>query len=266
VEKTELAHADACIAIVVEIQEAVESMKPRVFIGSSVESLSIAYAIQENLEYVAEVTVWDQGIFKLSSTALDSLVKAARNSDAAVFVFAPDDIAKIRQAEVPVARDNVVFELGFFMGVLGADRVYFVVPRNEQKLHLPTDLLGVTYASFEPSRSDNNLQAALGPACNKIKGQLAALKLPEKPIVPVPEPSEPKALSDDDALAVIDAWLHRSVLDVLMRPHLHAEIDEQLLLPSGTSARLTRRAVNACSRGLKVAADNGRVIQIVVRV
>ena len=43
-----------------------EGRRPKAFIGSSSEALGIAYALQENLEADAEITVWTQGIFEPS--------------------------------------------------------------------------------------------------------------------------------------------------------------------------------------------------------
>jgi len=51
-------------------------VRPPLFIGSSKESLTVAYALQQNLEDCAEVTVWTQGMLELTSTALQSLLKA----------------------------------------------------------------------------------------------------------------------------------------------------------------------------------------------
>ncbi len=70
-------------------------MKPPLFVGSSKESLYIAYAVQENLESVAEVTVWDQGIFSLSQPAISSLIKTLDISKFGVFILSPDDVTKI---------------------------------------------------------------------------------------------------------------------------------------------------------------------------
>lgn len=150
-------------------------MKPKIFIGSSVESLTIAYSVQENLEHNAECTVWNQGIFNLSETSLDSLVKSLEGFDFGIFVVGPEDVLKLRGEEFKAARDNVIFELGLFIGKLGKSRNFILAPRGQQNFHLPTDLLGLTPADYDPNRSDGNLNAALGPACNKILRAIQSL-------------------------------------------------------------------------------------------
>ena len=143
-------------------------MKSRVFIGSSQESISIAYAIQESLEQLAEVTVWDQGIFEPSTYALDNLSRALGKFDFGVFVFSGEDIVKIRDVEYLAVRDNVLFELGLFIGHFGKEKTFIVMPLEVKDFRLPTDLLGLGLIKFISERQDGNLRAALGPACNKI--------------------------------------------------------------------------------------------------
>ena len=144
-------------------------MKTRIIVASSAESLNVAYLVQENLEHTAEVTVWDQGIFQPSSQTYAALKDALEQFDYAVFVFTPNDVTKIRDREYSTVRDNVVFELGLFAGRFGIERCFILVPRGIPDFHLPTDLLGITPATFEPNRDDDNLLAALGPACNRIR-------------------------------------------------------------------------------------------------
>lgn len=151
-------------------------MKPKIFIGSSVEGLSVAYAIQQNLTHDAEPTVWDQGIFDLSQTTMESLTKAVDESDFGVFVFSPDDVTKMRGSDHNTVRDNVIFEFGLFTGKLGRDRVFFVRP-DGCDLHLPTDLLGITPGVYNPHREDGRLQAATGPACNQIREAMKKLPI-----------------------------------------------------------------------------------------
>lgn len=147
-------------------------MKPRVFIGSSTEALDIAYVIQENLEYDSNPTVWTQGIFELSSNSLDDLIIALDNFDFGIFVFKPDDISEIRNSKLNTVRDNIIFELGLFIGKLGKNRVFFVQPESTENFHLPTDLLGVNPGKYNSEREDKNLKAALGPFCNQVRSKL----------------------------------------------------------------------------------------------
>lgn len=158
--------------------------KPRMFIGSSVEGKEIAEEIQLGLEYEVETTIWHQGIFGLSQGSLDALVRARDNFDFAVLVLTPDDLKSKRGINTGSPRDNVIFELGFFIGVLGHERT-FIVYNRDKEIDLPTDLAGITPATF-PERVDNNLRAALGPVCTNIKSAIrgcgfATSKTPKLP-------------------------------------------------------------------------------------
>lgn len=153
--------------------------KPKLFIGSSVEGLNVAYAIQDNLKHTIECTVWDQGVFNLSETSLESLIKTLNKSDFGVFVFTPDDYVIIRGESNSAVRDNVIFELGLFVGRLGRERSFIIVPDNKE-FHLPTDLIGITPAKYEATRSDNNTQAGTGSASNLIRNAIRDLGLFDK--------------------------------------------------------------------------------------
>lgn len=150
--------------------------KPRVFIGSSVESLPIADAINQNLDHQSEVTIWRNGTFNLSNTTIDSLLQKTTSVDYAIFIFSPDDLSVIRNKEEKIVRDNIVFELGLFIGKIGKERCYIVKPRGVD-LHLPSDLLGLTTADYEPNRSDGDLASALNFACTQIKKEISRLGL-----------------------------------------------------------------------------------------
>jgi predicted nucleotide-binding protein len=136
-------------------------MKPRLFIGSSKENHKIALAAQQNLRGFADVTVWNQGVFRLSKTALDSLLDGLDRFDFGVFVFAADDLAEIRAEVCKVPRDNVVFELGLFIGRLGPQRRFVIVPEREKGFHLLSDLLGFKVATYNPRAKEATFQAKL---------------------------------------------------------------------------------------------------------
>jgi hypothetical protein len=149
-----------------------KSAKPSVFIASSVEGLKVADAINLNLDHDTFPTLWRTGTFRPGSSVLDDLVKKSSVVDFAVFVFTPDDAATIKEEPTHVVRDNVLFELGLFIGALGKERCYVVRPRNVD-MHLPSDLLGVTHVDYVPDRPDGELASALNAACKQIRDEIA---------------------------------------------------------------------------------------------
>jgi predicted nucleotide-binding protein len=142
---------------------------PRVFIASAGESLTVANAIQANLDHDAECTVWNQGVMRLGRTTMENLAEQLGNNEFGIFVFNTDDVLLSRGEEHAVARDNVILEMGMFAGRLGLGRTFIVKPRGVD-LRIPSDLLGITLAEYDPTR--DNLQAALGAACNAIRQEL----------------------------------------------------------------------------------------------
>lgn len=137
------------------------------------EGLNIANAIQAQLEYSCETTVWKDGIFMLSKGTLESLEKALDEVEYGIFVFSPDDAVKIREKEKVSIRDNVLFEFGLFMGKLGREKVFFITPENCKDLHIATDLLGITRGVYF-ERSDGNMRAAVNTFCEEVKEAISA--------------------------------------------------------------------------------------------
>ena len=147
---------------------------PAIFIGSSSEGLEIANKLQVLLAPYAEVTIWSQGVYGLSTGTLETLVSEASNFDFAVLVLTPDDLVVSRGEERNAPRDNVLFELGLFMGTIGRNRT-FVLASDSRELKLPSDLAGITTARYPAQRADGNLLAALGPAATQITDQVKSL-------------------------------------------------------------------------------------------
>ena len=142
--------------------------KPSLFIGSSTEGLDVARAVRSLLSDVAEATLWNEGFFRPGGTFIDTLVNALPRFDFAALVLTPDDLIQSRDVASMGPRDNVLFELGLFMGRLGRART-FLVHQADEGLKLPSDLSGVTAATYEWPRQDRNYLAAVGAACDSIR-------------------------------------------------------------------------------------------------
>lgn len=143
-------------------------MKPRIFIASSVEGKDIADALQLAFHHDARCTVWHQA-FPISGITIDTLLRNCAENDFAIFVFSPVDLAVIRKQQYEVARDNVLFEGGLSMGMHGRDRAFIVSPQGSPSFHIPSDLLGLTAATYDPAWAKTDPNPAVGAAATQIR-------------------------------------------------------------------------------------------------
>lgn len=153
-------------------------MRPPLFIGSSREAVHIARALHANLEDCSQPSVWEHGIFPLTKTTLPALLEALDRFDFAALILSDDDTTEIRGEKVSTARDNVIFECGLFLGRIGPERTFLLVPRGVKDLHLPTDLAGVKTAEYDASRTDGDWRSALVPAADEIRSAIKRLARP----------------------------------------------------------------------------------------
>jgi predicted nucleotide-binding protein len=140
---------------------------PKLFIISSREALDIAKAIQTSLERDVFSIVWNEGVFFAGGYSLEALEKVVGESDFAIAIAQPDDLVESRGSRQPTLRDNVLFELGLFMGTLGRHRALLIHPTVDV-LKLPSDLYGLTMLRYNPGDS-SDLSDRLAPACDQIR-------------------------------------------------------------------------------------------------
>lgn len=148
--------------------------KIRVFIISSAEALDVARIIQNAFAYDPFTTViWTDGVFKVANYTLQSLEDEVDNSDFAIAIAHADDLTDSRGKAWPAPRDNVIFELGLFMGRLGKERAILMEPRDEG-VKLPSDLAGITTIPYRFQKG-KDAAAIMGPACNVLRDHILRL-------------------------------------------------------------------------------------------
>jgi hypothetical protein len=149
--------------------------QPAVFIGSSSEGILVAKEVELQLKDFAAVKIWKNDLFKLGGGVLETLTDQLENFDFAIFVLSPDDALEFRGQNYFSPRDNVLFELGLFMGSLGRGRT-FIVHAEGVDLKLPSDLAGIVTS---PYRFEDELSTALSTTCTPIIKAIRDLKCRE---------------------------------------------------------------------------------------
>lgn len=151
---------------------------PKIFIGSSQKHLHVARLLANGLEQCGEITIWNEGVFGLNRGYLESLLDSLARFEFAVFVFGADDLTTGDDGSRPSARDNVLFESGLFMGVLGRERV-FLVHDTAAGLRIPSDLAGVALAGYDGALlGDADGDASVRKACLTISSNITASRFP----------------------------------------------------------------------------------------
>jgi hypothetical protein len=145
-------------------------LKPAIFIGCSREGRYKAEVVKSELGDVCDCQIWDEGFFEYNKSSFESLAEGATLFDFAILVATSDDIQLKRETLELIARDNVVFEFGLYVGRLGRDRCFFV---KEKGLALPSDLFGITLPEFKSNKDDHG--QTLEDVCEKLKGRIVEI-------------------------------------------------------------------------------------------
>jgi len=144
--------------------------RPEVFIASSLEAFDIAEKIKSSIvcDEIGIETWKGEDIFALSSTTIESLLKSVDRHDFGIIILSEDDVTKSRKTKSETPRDNVIFELGLFMGGIGRERTFIL--RTNKELKVPSDLNGIT-VNIANFKDDVEIAAAAA----KFKAQILKL-------------------------------------------------------------------------------------------
>lgn len=145
--------------------------KPKVFIGSSTEGLLIAEAVYADITRETKPTLWKNDIFLPSQYPMESLLEQLKVHSFAILVASPDDILVKRGETSQTMRDNILFEIGLFAGVIGRKRTFLMLPEN-QEIAIPSDIFGLIPAKYDDNRIKQETPeyaAAVQVACSQIR-------------------------------------------------------------------------------------------------
>lgn len=149
----------------------------RIFIASSSEGKAASKAIVATLEQLlggkAIIHHWEYE-FQLSDVYIESLEKILAKCDFGIFVLTADDVLHSRNQEHSAPRDNVIFELGLFMGGIGRDRcfVFKETGQGNSSVKTPSDILGLETATFSIPEAGLDWQAVLQRNCERVSNRV----------------------------------------------------------------------------------------------
>lgn len=193
-------------------------------------------------------------------SAWDSLLRIGTTIDAAVLLITGDDVVEHRGRKHLVPRDNVIFESGLFMGMLGPARTLLVQER-ELDLRLPTDLDGITRIRYDRPVSADDERHAVDAAAREIERSIARLG---RRVHDVPPAADHRRALDDELDKLCRAarargWAIVTESSSVVRLRYEGAKDVELRVPLGDPQRarqeLRHVALALHKLGVRVARD-----------
>jgi hypothetical protein len=198
---------------------------PSIFIGSSSEGLPVAHAVKEHLSDF-EVFIWNEGVFQVNQSYLESLIRAADLFDFALLCLTPDDVTVSRGEEKDSPRDNVLFELGLFMGRLGRVRAFIVC---DDAIRILSDFAGITIGMYRRPE-DGDYVTAVEKACSLIRAQIE-LSLSQSGLSFLPSTALAIGYYENFVLKVRDALVEEKEIRIDSQPIEYSEFLLRILVP-----------------------------------
>ena len=134
----------------------VENITEEVFKLNEGKKIFLVYGRDNNFRNEVKTFLFDNGfeVIEVSSEKSKSgktiieLIEEYSDVKNAIILYSPDDEGKLRKGKElkKRARQNVVFEHGFFIGKLGRENVEFIVKGD---IELPSDVSGILYIKYE---------------------------------------------------------------------------------------------------------------------
>jgi hypothetical protein len=153
-------------------------MKPLIFLGSSANNLTVLKKVSDYFSDIADCRIWTLA-FARNKSNLDSLIKQTKVADFSIMLAMKEDLLEKKGQVHEVARDNVIFEFGLF---LGSSSIYKSFLLAEEGIDLPSDLDGITVDKFVVESGKFN---SLDVVCSQIKEAiLAQIKMGELGFLP----------------------------------------------------------------------------------
>jgi TIR domain/Predicted nucleotide-binding protein containing TIR-like domain len=113
--------------------------KPTVFISGSSEARPLLRLVQQELFHDANVVTWMDAPFSLTQPPVAQFSQSVSAADFVVVLVDFSEAVRTR------GRENLVFEIGYFIGRLGTDRVLiFNTNQDQPSLRIPSDMAGLT--------------------------------------------------------------------------------------------------------------------------